>query len=340
MARRPTIADVARAAGVSVATVDRVLNCRHPVRGDTAERVVAAAAALGYHATALLQQRINPDLPQCTFGFLLQRRSDHFYQTLAGALAEAARLATTVRGRSVIEFLDDLAPATAVRGIMALSLRTHAMAVVCADHPHVSEAIADARTRGVPVVAMLSDLTAPRRAGYVGLDGRKAGRTAAWMVARGRPGPIGIIVGSHRFLGHEQCEIGFRSYFREHAPAFNLLDSRLNLDDPRLAEEATREILGRHADLTGIYVAGGGMDGVIGALRDECPATRVILVCNELSPATRAGLIDGLVTLALGTPVDAVASQTVALLSSALADPGRAPAQVFLPFAMHVAENL
>ena len=32
MGSRPTIADLAVAAGVSVATVDRVLNGRHPVR--------------------------------------------------------------------------------------------------------------------------------------------------------------------------------------------------------------------------------------------------------------------------------------------------------------------
>ncbi|HUG61288.1 MAG TPA: LacI family DNA-binding transcriptional regulator, partial [Methylomirabilota bacterium] len=39
MGSRPTIEDVARSAGVSVATVDRVLNGRQKVREDTARRV-------------------------------------------------------------------------------------------------------------------------------------------------------------------------------------------------------------------------------------------------------------------------------------------------------------
>ena len=39
MARRPTIDDLAQAAGVSVATVDRVLNGRPNVREGTARRV-------------------------------------------------------------------------------------------------------------------------------------------------------------------------------------------------------------------------------------------------------------------------------------------------------------
>jgi LacI family transcriptional regulator len=41
VSRRSTLSDLAKAAGVSVATADRVLNQRHPVRDGTAERAVA-----------------------------------------------------------------------------------------------------------------------------------------------------------------------------------------------------------------------------------------------------------------------------------------------------------
>ncbi|NKF34006.1 LacI family transcriptional regulator, partial [Pseudomonas sp. BGM005] len=55
--RRPTISDLARASGVSVATVDRVLNGRHRVREETARRVYDAAQSIGYHAVGLIRQR-------------------------------------------------------------------------------------------------------------------------------------------------------------------------------------------------------------------------------------------------------------------------------------------
>lgn len=73
MTKRPTIADLARASGVSVATVDRVLNGRHPVREETARRVYDAAKTIGYHAVGLLRQRVFEDLPQYRLGFLLQK---------------------------------------------------------------------------------------------------------------------------------------------------------------------------------------------------------------------------------------------------------------------------
>ena len=55
MASRPTITDLAKAAGVSVATVDRVLNGRHKVREETARRVYDAANAIGYVANWLTE---------------------------------------------------------------------------------------------------------------------------------------------------------------------------------------------------------------------------------------------------------------------------------------------
>ncbi len=341
MPRRPTVTDVARAAGVSVATVDRVLNRRHPVREDTAARVASAAAELGYHATSLLQQRLTSDLPQVVFGFLLQKRADPFYQALAGALVSAVRDARGVRGRAIVEFMEDLSPATTVAALAAMGRRATAIAVVCGDHPTVSEAIDALRKQGVAVWSLLSDLTAPSRAGYVGLDGRKAGRTAAWVIARTGPvGPVGIVVGSHRYLGHELCEIGFRSYFREHAAEFRILETQVNLEDARLAHESTVELLSRHGDLTGLYVAGGGMEGVIQALRDNGAGRRVRLVCNELAPGTRAGLIDGVVTLSIVTPVTQVAVRAIELMAKTLAEAGGEPARLFLPFEMVTSENL
>lgn len=48
--KRPTIGDLARQARVGVATVDRVLNGRHPVREQTATLVLSAAETPGYRA--------------------------------------------------------------------------------------------------------------------------------------------------------------------------------------------------------------------------------------------------------------------------------------------------
>jgi LacI family transcriptional regulator len=84
MGRRPTIQDLAVSAGVSVATVDRVLNKRHPVKEGTARRVLEAAERIGFYATGLLRQRLGKPIRAATVGFLLQK-PDPFYQQLGNS---------------------------------------------------------------------------------------------------------------------------------------------------------------------------------------------------------------------------------------------------------------
>jgi DNA-binding LacI/PurR family transcriptional regulator len=77
---RPTIADVAQRAGVSIATVSRVLNGTAPVDTETAERVRSAISALNYvpHAAARTLASRRTD----TIGLLLPEISGAFFQPM------------------------------------------------------------------------------------------------------------------------------------------------------------------------------------------------------------------------------------------------------------------
>jgi len=342
MTKRPTIADLARTSGLSVATVDRVLNGRSPVREATAARIAEAAEAIGYHAAKLLKQRVTEG-PTRTFGFLLQKRQDAFYQALAAELAAATRATTAVRGKPLVAFIDELVPAAIAGKLREISRGADALAVVAVDHPHVTEAIGELAAAGVPTFTLLTDLTAPARAGYIGLDSRKVGRTAGWTISRlaREPGPVGVLVGTHRYLGQELAEISFRSYFREHAPGFRLLETVVDLEDDRIAYEATLDLLARTRSLQGIYLAGGGMKGMIEALRDERVGDRVVVVCNELLPVTRAALIDGVIDLVLSTPLAALAARAVEAMARA-AGTGHVDgmSQIHLSAELYISENL
>ena len=341
MTKRPTILDVARASGVSVATVDRVLNDRLPVRTGTAARVAAAAEGIGYHAAGLLKQRLKGEAPKRTFGFLLQKRAHDFYRSLGAEVLAAVQNNTRFRGRAVIEFIDELSPAAISHAMREVGARVDALAVVSIDHPGITEAVAELRARNVPCFALLSDISAPAREGYIGIDNRKAGRTAAWMIARTapQPGPVGVLVGSHRYLGQDLREMGARAYFREHAPEFTVLEPLVNLEEPRIAYEGTLDLLKRHPGLVGIMVAGGGMEGVIGALRDENAHGRICVVCNELTSVTRAALTDRVITCVIATPRRMLAERAVAAMAAAI-DSGAGSSEEFLPFEIYVSENI
>jgi LacI family transcriptional regulator len=342
-ARRPTIADLAAAAGVSVATVDRVLNRRHPVREATARRVLEAAETLGYHATSLLRSRLQEQHRPCSMGFLLQRESSPFYREVGRHLEAAVSSVADPASAAMVEFVDELDAGLIVERMQAMSRRVDALAVVSVDHPRVSEEIERLHDRGIPVFTLLSDLGASVRAGYVGLDARKAGRTAAWAITRlaREPGSVAIFVGSHRYLDHDTREISLRSYLREHAPGFRLLEPVVDQEQPTVAYDAALTLLGRHPELVGIYSAGGGTDGIVDALVETERGPDVVLVCNELTPNVRSALIDGVVDLVIATPTRTLAERTVRAMIEAIERPSTfSPVQIMLPFDLHGPENI
>ncbi len=355
MGQRATLTDVARAAGVSSATVDRVLNSRLPVKEATALRVIEAAERLGHHGARLMRERLREHTDLRSFGFCLQKRHASFYRRFAEDLNAAVAAPGQARAVAVIEYIDALDPAEIARRILDVGRQVDALALVSIEHPHVSEAIRTLHAEDRPCWTLLSDLSVPERAGHVGVDGRKSGRTAAWTISRmaRAPGPVAVFVGSYRYLGQEACGMSFRAYLREDAPEVLVLDTFVNLEDDQLAYETTLDLLRRHPDLVGLYAAGGGAAGVIRALRERpVPGPHVVTVCNELTPEHRAGLADGLVDLVLGTPTRRIARTVVDAMHAALdrrtspsaaaahATPHPLAVPMTLSAELHVAENL
>ena len=341
---RPTIADVAAAAQVSVATVNRVLSGQHAVRKATAQQVVQAAESLGFYAARALRSRVDVEPPKRTFGFLMQQPGRSLYQILGRELSAATRATKAVQAEAIVEHRDDLSPEATAKRLLKLGREVNAIAVVAADHPRVTEAIERLREDHVPVVAMISDLTATSRAGYVGLDNWKLGATAGWAMARlcKRPGKVAMFVGNHRYLCQDISEIRFRSYFRDHAPEFQLLDAITTFEDSAYAYQSALDLVHHTPDLVGLFIAGGGKSGVLRALREHSSLAKdLMVIATDLTPEARSGLLDGVVKLVLSHPIKALTEATIDLMIEATSEnPPPEATQRILPFEIYTPENL
>ncbi|WP_199258403.1 LacI family DNA-binding transcriptional regulator [Paracoccus binzhouensis] len=320
MAGRPTIEDVARAAGVSVATVDRVLNGRARVREETARKVSEAAEAVGYHAAPAIRARALAHVPELHLGIVLQKERHAFYQDFAARLEEAARLDPLRRWRLTVRFSPGQSPADFAETIAGMAGKVQAVAATGIDHHDVTSAVAMLRGRGIPVFSMLSDFAAGVREAYLGTNNLKTGRTAAWLMHRimRQSGKIALFIGGHRFHGHDLREAGFRSYFREYAPEIPFLDTMINLETRQLTYETTLEIAARHPDLAGIYCAGGGMEGAIAAIQELGLGGKVALIVHELTPESRQGLMQGVVSVVLATPLQPLSADVLSAVGHVL----------------------
>ena len=342
--KRPTIATVAEHARLSVATVDRVLNARAPVNPATAEQVFQAAEAVGYFAARLIGQRIRERRPSYRFGILLLGTAQAFYSNVAAAITEAAQRQTGANLSCQFEYVFDRTPSAIVAQIEQLAVQCDGLAVVSFAHPLINAAIAQIREAGVPVIALLSDIDEAANEPYVGQDNLEVGRTMGWLMAHtcgARKGSIGVLLGGHRFLGHQARVEGLRSYLAERAPGLRLLEAVINLDNCDITEEATLELLARHGDLRGLCVVGGGGDGIISALSQLPKRPSLCCILQESTELSRQALSQGLISLVIDSQPRLLAAALVDLLVELQTTPDFDPARhrIHIPLQIVTSEN-
>lgn len=296
---RARVADIAAAAGVSTATVDRVLNQRPGVRPATLQKVMKAAAALDYLPESDLYQAMRPRPMQLVF--LLPPRSNRYMQMLGDYIGFAEQQLAPFNVRCKYHHIEGFNPRVLAQRLLHYGRQADGVAFMALEHPLVREAVHTLAAQGVHVVTLISDLANAPRAAYVGMDNRAAGRTAGYLLARflGREvthtshGKIAMIAGSLSYRGHEEREMGFQHVLEEMCPHMQVVGLREGHDDADTNYKQARILLEQYPDLVGMYNIGGASDGVGRALRESGRDQKVVFIGHGLTPDTRGLLIDG-----------------------------------------------
>lgn len=294
---RPTVHDIAQAAGVSLATVDRVLNRRPGVRAETRIRVEDAIGRIGFvrdmAAANLAKSRVYPlvfIIPDSDNSFMAGLRLE-----VQDAMRRAAMERTSIRLVDVPAF-DAGALAAALRRLEADP--PVGVAVVAVDAPEVHAAIRRLQDAGIAVMTLVSDLPGLARDHFTGIDNIAAGRTAGSLMARfsgSQPGSIGVIAGSMLVGDHRDRLAGFSDRLLEINPGLEILPVLESQDQPARVHEIVSGFLARMPDLAGIYNLGAGNRGLIRALRAASAGRRPIVIAHELTAFTRAALDEDLI---------------------------------------------
>ena len=315
--RNPTLHDVARAAGVSYSTADRVLNGRGGVAMKSIQRVRQAIEDLGYRrdiTAANLSRRRSyrfaAYVPPGDHGFFSAIR--RAFQDQAEARA-GQRISVDLR-----DGLDGL-PADCDCAVLAGAGQDRIDALIAGD---------------VPVVALVTDM--PGLRAYIGIDNLAAGRTAGRLhriAHRGRQARVLPVMGSAGLRDHRDRLAGMA----EILGAESLLPPIEVRDNPDRMRDLLGHALRADPGITGIYSIGAGNRGLIPLMRDM-GANRPFVVLHELTPHSRAGLLDDLIDVVIDQkPAEEVACALDVM--KAIAD-GETPGSVTITPAIFFKENL
>lgn len=309
-----TIRDVAKLAGVSVATVSNALNLPGKVSPDIKERVLSAAEMLGYapHAGA---QRLRRSASNLIGLVIADIANPHF-----GALAEELELSASARGYSVVVCNSGEDLSREKRHLQTLLSHRVDGIVLAATGGDSNERVAMLSRMGAPLV-MVDRTIAGLSFDTVTLDNRRAGALVADHLIRLGHRRIGVVSGAENVSTGRERQDGFRDAL---ASAGVALDRSLVSDGgfrADRAQEAARHLLARADRPTAIFAANLMMAlGVLGAVGEAgliCPRDISVAAIDDNPFAT--ALHPGLTTVA--QPIDAIAASAVDALLASIARP-------------------
>ena len=302
---RPTVKDIAKIAGVSLATVDRVLNGRAGVRQKTVDRVFHVIEEIGYtrdiYAANLARQR------EYKLVFVLAEGESRFSSVIAKEVMDS--FAPWAVNRVAIELIkapnDDLHKLAEVLN----SLKEKAydgIAVMAPETPLVRDAVNGLVEAGVSVVTLVSDLPDSGRNHFVGIDNIAAGRIAGFLMSRflGKEGGKVLVTTSSMHLRDSvERRLGFDALIAEQNPAVFALPTVEGHNNKDTLTAAIKRVMEIHPDIKGFYSVGPGVSTLVNLLEEIGVAKELIVIAHDLTPRTRAGLEN--------ESIDAVIAQNV-----------------------------
>ena len=292
MRNRATIINIAAAADVSTATVDRVINGRGGVKSRTRDCVMEVAERLGYIVSAGSEKR---SAAPVRIDFILPGGTNTFINNLAERVAEIGALRAqeaTIKIHRIEGFIAE----SLAEYLANLRGKTDAIAIIAIDHPLVREVIRDFSNANIPLLTLVSDISNVPRIGYIGIDNRAAGRLAGHLMSRfigSGPGKIALFAGSLSYRGHEEREMGFRNIHAEEFTNLAIVQTLEVRDDTERSYQEARALLAKEPDIRGIYNIGGGNRGIARALEETGNAKNVVFIGHELTEHTRRFLLSG-----------------------------------------------
>lgn len=289
---RPTTKDLAKEAGVSLATVDRVLNERPGVKLRTVTRVNEAIEKIGFvrniQAANLAKNK------DYRFEFILPSTGGVFLAELLSRIDEASRSFASemisAKGKQ-IEVND---PHTVANYLSSLnSSEVDGVAIMVPESPQVRDAIARVSERGMQVVQFLSGQPKASEMDFVGIDNHAAGATAGNIMGRflgSRDGEIMVIAETMQSRDAIERRLGFDEIMTKQFSNFTVLPSLETYGNSSRTARIIKQSLQNNPELSGVYIMNTEAEQPIMAIDNAKNSRDLVTVAHERTVFTEAAL--------------------------------------------------
>lgn len=299
----PTTKDLAKAAGVSRATVDRVLNGRTKVKQKTVDRINQAIKDLGFvrnQAAANLAKR-----KVYRFLFVLPESGDLFLGELRDKIDEAVAAFASDMIWAEVETVDENDPHKVAAFLSSLTRdRFDGIAIMAPETPQLRDAGLRLIERDIAVLPFVSNLDIEGCSDWVGIDNVAAGATAATLLGRfSRVDSGSVLLISDTMQSRDSLErrFGFDNVINQEFSHLTPLPSLETYGSQERATKIIRKTLLNNPEISGVYVMSSEARLPLEILSEAYEnVTRPIIIAHERTTFTeqalKAGSIDAIIT--------------------------------------------
>lgn len=282
-----TIRSIAKAAGVSRGTVDRVLNDRPGVSPEVRENVKRIAEEMGYKpnlAGKALAFQKNP----LKIGFIILSKDDplflEVYEGVKEATHELKGFGITVEC-CLMDRVDVQEQLACIRKLHSKNIS--ALAISPLDEEIIKKELNKLSDENIKIVTYNTDITGIERLCYVGQEARKSGRVAGDLVGKLLPdgGNVLVLNGPEKIKALQERVAGFKEILENEYPLVKIIDIIQNVNDNNSSYNLTVEFLKTRNDLNAVYITGRGIGGVGKAIKEQ-GRRDLKFVCFDKIPET------------------------------------------------------
>lgn len=289
---RPTTKDLAIAAGVSLATVDRVLNGRPNVSTKSSQKVAQAIDELGFvRNIAAVNLARNKTY---RFRFILPDSGDQYLQELLHQVSDINRnvVSDLITVDAVQLPVDD--PHHVANYLSTLdSDSVDGIAIMVPESPQVRDAMVRLRERGTKHVQFLSGQDQLEAVDFVGVDNFAAGATAGRLVgqfSREREGQVLIIAETMQAQDSIERRFGFDQIINEKFQWLTCLPSLETYADLARANHIIERSFEFNRDIVAVYVMSSEARIPISAIERCTDLHTLTVVVHERTPFTEEAI--------------------------------------------------
>ena len=289
---RPTTKDLAKEAGVSLATVDRVLNDRPGVKLRMVTRVNEAIEKIGFvrniQAANLAKNK------DYRFEFILPSTGGVFLTELLSRIDESSRSFASEMISAKGKQIDVNDPHAVANYLSSLnSSEVDGVAIMVPESPQVRDAIARVSERGMQVVQFLSGQPKASKIDFVGIDNHAAGATAGNIMGRflgSRVGKIMVVAETMQSRDAIERRLGFDEIMTEQFNNFEVLPSLETYGNNDRTDRIIKQSFENNPELCGVYIMNTEAEQPIIAIDNAINTEHLVTVAHERTAFTELAL--------------------------------------------------